>query len=286
MKLRAVSLAAIAATASALVAAEPALEFSGVLTADGKTRIALTDRNNNTTTWVEPGETIPGGYVLDRYDPKEEAIFLKKSGQETRLGLVPAKTPETPSGPRAAVPSNIAAARPAPAVPPSPTAPASTAPAPSPPPIVPPTTPATPSAPIASTTSPAAATVNPAPTPNDPAAASSTAANSAVPPSPNDPATTAANPGGAPASGVNPNPAATTPAPDAYAGTPPAAATTAAADPTPTGRPTSRANYIIQGGDTLDGIALTHGVSVQQLRQLNPSLNSNSLRAGETLRIR
>lgn len=279
MKLRAVSLAAFAATA--LFAAEPTLEFSGVLTADGKTRIALTDRTNNNTTWVEPGEALPGGYVLDRYDPKEEAIFLKKSGQETRLGLVAAKTSDTPTASHAAASgtpnNNVAAARPPPVAPPASTAS-------SPPPVAPPNSPG---AAIAGTAAPVTAATSPAPvasatTPTP--AASGTAATPT--PSTTDTAAVAANPSSVP-DAATPNPSAPVAPVDSYAGTTsPSAATTAAADISPTGRPTARANYTIQGGDTLDGIALTHGVSVQQLRQLNPSLNSNSLRAGETLRIR
>lgn len=74
-----------------LLAAETGIEFSGVLTADGKTRVALTDTAKSTTTWVEPGAEF-NGYKVARYDAKEEAVFLEKGGHETRIGLVAAKT--------------------------------------------------------------------------------------------------------------------------------------------------------------------------------------------------
>jgi LysM repeat protein len=80
---------------SLLHAAEPGIEFAGVLTAGGKTRIALTDTETKITTWVEPGSEFKG-FNVARYDSKEEAVFLKKGGREIRLGLIAAKTPETP----------------------------------------------------------------------------------------------------------------------------------------------------------------------------------------------
>src|SRR5688572_1635356 len=79
-----------------LDAAEPGIVFSGVMTAGGKTRIALTDPEKNVTTWVQPGEQFKG-YTIARYDEKDEAVFLKKGTQETRIGLVAAKTPDTPA---------------------------------------------------------------------------------------------------------------------------------------------------------------------------------------------
>jgi type IV pilus assembly protein PilA len=75
---------------------ESTIQFAGVMTAGGKTRIALTDAATKSTTWVEPGAEF-NGYTVARYDPKEEAVFLKKGGRETRLGLVAAKTPDTPA---------------------------------------------------------------------------------------------------------------------------------------------------------------------------------------------
>jgi hypothetical protein len=78
---------------AASFAAEIPIEFSGVLTAEGRTRIALTDTTKKATSWVEIGDSF-GGYTVARYDPKEEAVFLKQGVQETRLGLVRARTTE------------------------------------------------------------------------------------------------------------------------------------------------------------------------------------------------
>ena len=71
--------------------ADPDIEFEGIITAEGKTRIALTDKTRKSTTWVEPGQQF-NGYTVARYDEKEEAVYLKKSGRETRLGLIASKT--------------------------------------------------------------------------------------------------------------------------------------------------------------------------------------------------
>jgi LysM repeat protein len=84
----------VAVSAASLIAADTGIQFAGVLTAGGRTRLALTDTARKTTTWVEPGDEF-NGYTIARYDPKEEAIFIKKNGQETRIGLVAAKIPET-----------------------------------------------------------------------------------------------------------------------------------------------------------------------------------------------
>jgi LysM repeat protein len=45
-------------------------------------------------------------------------------------------------------------------------------------------------------------------------------------------------------------------------------------------------SYVVQPGDTLSGIALKTGVSVQALETLNPSVNPNALRSGQRLRLR
>ncbi len=67
-------------------AAEPTIQFTGILTADGKTRLALTDTATDTTHWVEPGDEFKG-YAIARYDAAAEAVFVRKSGQEHRLPL-------------------------------------------------------------------------------------------------------------------------------------------------------------------------------------------------------
>lgn len=87
-----------------LGAAESDIQFAGVVTAEGKTRIALTDKSAKSTTWVEPGQQFKD-YTVARYDEKEEAVYLKKGGRETRLGLISPKATE----PRPAVAENPAA---------------------------------------------------------------------------------------------------------------------------------------------------------------------------------
>lgn len=212
--------------AAALHAAEPGVAFTGVLTADGKTRIALTDRASHATTWVEPGDTLADGYTVARYDAEGEAIFLKKNGEEIRLGLTPAKTAEPARATLAGQPT----ATPVRNAPPPP-------------------------APVAAT----AAT-----TPAAPAPMSSGSPPSSAPP-----------PVSPPAADANTTVAATPTAP------PPAETSL-----TPTGRQPASPTHVVQGGDTLDSIALVHGVTVERIRELNPTLASTSLRAGDTIRVR
>ena len=93
MKFRRRVLTGFLAAAALLAAAEPEIEFAGIITAEGKTRIALTDKSKKTTTWVQPGETF-NGYTVARYESTEEAVYLKKGGQEKRLGLIASRTTE------------------------------------------------------------------------------------------------------------------------------------------------------------------------------------------------
>ena len=76
----------------------PPIEFSGVLTSDGKTQLALTDKATNSTQWVEAGGEF-NGYTIARYDAKEDAIFVSRGGgEEQRIGLEAPKSPLPPSG--------------------------------------------------------------------------------------------------------------------------------------------------------------------------------------------
>jgi LysM repeat protein len=112
MKARTAILAAACALglACAAAGAEAPIEFSGVLTNEGHVKIALTSTATHVTRWVEPGEDFLG-YTVTRYDPKEDAVFLKRSGQEIRLGLIPSKSPNpAATTAAAATPANQAAA--------------------------------------------------------------------------------------------------------------------------------------------------------------------------------
>ena len=241
MKPRRLALLALLALSPLAFAAEIGIEFSGVLTADGRTRIALTDTASKSTSWVESG-AIFNGYRVDRYDANEDAVFLRKNGEEIRLGLVAAKTPEPSPSVLSASPNRAAAS-----IPPS-----------AAPPLPPPT-----AAPATATSAPAAAPASVSP-----------------PPLPTVSDTTTAPPAQTTLSSV-----AASDAPVSTA-VPTTAPETIAQTPTPTGRLQAGASYRVQTGDTVESIALTHGVPTQQIRQLNPSLNSTSLRTGETIRIR
>jgi LysM repeat protein len=85
-------------------AAPPAIAFSGVLVADGKTKVALTDTATGATTWVEPGKDFHG-YTLAGYDAKNDSVVLKKNGQEFPLTLVSTKTPTTVAAAPATTPT-------------------------------------------------------------------------------------------------------------------------------------------------------------------------------------
>jgi LysM repeat protein len=82
---------------SVAFAAQEQIELSGVMTANGKTRVALTDTSRKTTTWVETGQEF-GGYMVSRYDAKEEAVFLSRNGREIRVPLTTAKSTDSKAG--------------------------------------------------------------------------------------------------------------------------------------------------------------------------------------------
>lgn len=44
--------------------------------------------------------------------------------------------------------------------------------------------------------------------------------------------------------------------------------------------------YVVKAGDTLSGIALKAGLTVEHITQLNPGLDANSLNVGRTLKLR
>lgn len=71
----------------------PDIVFAGVLTAEGKTHVALTDPSSKSTRWVQLGNEF-GDYSVVRYDPKDDAVFLKKGSQEIRVPLALSKTAE------------------------------------------------------------------------------------------------------------------------------------------------------------------------------------------------
>jgi LysM repeat protein len=75
----------------------------------------------------------------------------------------------------------------------------------------------------------------------------------------------------------------------ATAPTGPITDTTAAATPVPEPSPTVLTNdetYEVRSGDTLGGIALRNGITLEELNQLNPGVNPTTLQIGQTLIIR
>lgn len=301
-KLRFLSFALAAASAAIASAATAPIEFSALLKAGGKTRIALTDTATKKTTWVEPGDPY-AGYTIDRYDDQQEAVILKKNGEETRLVLISAKTPE---------PTRAASA---------PTKPATT-------PVDPvtsairnnlrqlagaarrlqiergmttvtyndlvgPDKPITALKPAAgedystlsfgptvsavSVTTATGATVSFELPPATPVPAPTTAVAATTSPAPSTPTETA----DAAASPLVALPSA----PAAPTGTAQAAATDPGASPA--SRQPSSTNYVIQNGDTWERISASSGVPVMQLKQLNPAVAEGSpLPAGQTIRVR
>lgn len=292
MNIRRAALTGVFFVASLLGAAEPSIEFSGVLTAEGKTQVALTDTARKSTTWVKTGDEF-NGYTVARYDAKEDAVFLKKGGQEIRLGLVTARTvePQPTAATRsaalaestaAAIRANLrqlaSAARQYQI--------ASNATSVSFSDLVGPGKLIREIKPVAgenystltfgsnvtgvSVTTATGATVG-LDLPPVPGAAATAAAPIA-------PATTSPAPSSAPAptraivTVTTVAPPVTTSAPGAFE---------------PTGRQPASPSYSIQGGDTWQSISAKTGVPVQQLRQLNPViLEGSPLPAGQTIKLR
>jgi LysM repeat protein len=49
---------------------------------------------------------------------------------------------------------------------------------------------------------------------------------------------------------------------------------------------TSRTVYVVQAGDTLGGIAVKTGVSVEKLQELNPNVDPQALTSGQRLKLK
>ena len=300
MNIRCAVLISTLSVASIVAAAETEIQFAGVLTAAGKTRIALTDTATKTTTWVEPGGEYKG-YRVARYDPKEEAVFLDKGGRETRLGLVAAKTPSSPDAAKdaaasvqtaAAVRSNlrqlVSAARQYQLQRGVGTVNYSD--------LVGPDKLIKELKPIAgedystlsfgpNVTAVSVTTANgitiayEMPSASVDSRATAIAAAAATPTSSAAPAP----PGAVRVTRETGNTAGATSAEQ----TPAAPAASAEEPLQPTGRQPVSPSYMIQGGDTWDTISRRTGVPVQQLKELNPAiLQGSPLPAGQTIRVR
>jgi LysM repeat protein len=51
-------------------------------------------------------------------------------------------------------------------------------------------------------------------------------------------------------------------------------------------RAASRTVYVVRAGDTLGGIAVKTGVSVEKLQELNPNVDPQALTSGQRLKLR
>ena len=68
-------------------------------------------------------------------------------------------------------------------------------------------------------------------------------------------------------------------------GTPIPLTTTAAGSPATSANNSGTTTYVVQPGDTLDGIAAEHNVSVKTLEQMNGITNPADLQAGQVIKI-
>ena len=107
MKIRLVALLLLAGT---LLAAQPEIEFVGVLGSGRETRVALKTKSSDQTRWVSVGQTF-AGYTVASFDPKAEAVTLTRDGQQVRVPLrqarVAAGTAEAPPEIKKAVLNNL-----------------------------------------------------------------------------------------------------------------------------------------------------------------------------------
>lgn len=86
------------------VAAQPTIELRGVMVGPGPTRLSLLDKTNDTTRWVEIGQTF-AGYNVTAYDAATESATLTKDGGELRLRLNAAAVKESAAESTAASPA-------------------------------------------------------------------------------------------------------------------------------------------------------------------------------------
>lgn len=78
--------AAVSVVRAAADGEDAAIVFSGVMSAHGRTLVALTDRTSSVSRWVAPGEEF-AGYRLSKYDGASDAVTLVRNQQMLRLPL-------------------------------------------------------------------------------------------------------------------------------------------------------------------------------------------------------
>lgn len=76
--------------ATFLGAAEPAIDFIGVMNDGGAVRVALNSRGTGNTSWLKLGQTFDG-YTVIRYEASTDTVVVQKDGTEFPLHLASAK---------------------------------------------------------------------------------------------------------------------------------------------------------------------------------------------------
>lgn len=90
MKMRRwIGLAWLGGSVVAALAAEPEIEFTGVLVSGSETQIAV-KRKDDTARWLRVGQSL-AGYTLAGYDAPTETLTVTKDGQTYRLKMREAK---------------------------------------------------------------------------------------------------------------------------------------------------------------------------------------------------
>jgi LysM repeat protein len=79
-------------------AAEPIIEFRGVMVGDGATKLSLVDKSSDTTRWVEVGQVFLG-YTVKGYDVKTETATLTRMGKDYQIRINTSKIEEAPNEP-------------------------------------------------------------------------------------------------------------------------------------------------------------------------------------------
>lgn len=82
---------------SSVFAAEPGLEFRGVMIGAGPIQLSLVDKSTETTKWVPVGKTF-AGYTIKAYDPATETATLLKDGKELRIRINSSRIVDAPAG--------------------------------------------------------------------------------------------------------------------------------------------------------------------------------------------
>jgi len=84
------ALAALAVAFALAAVARGEIEFNGILVTQQRTLFALLDPETGESGWRATGEAF-SGFVIGRYDPRDDSLALTKDGATSRLRLKDAK---------------------------------------------------------------------------------------------------------------------------------------------------------------------------------------------------